>query len=34
MKPVRMLIIGCGSWRGAWFTGEFHAHPEYEVVAW
>ena len=32
MKPVRMLIIGCGSWRGAWFTGEFHAHPDYEVV--
>ena len=32
MKPVRMLIIGCGSWRGAWFTGEFHSHPDYEVV--
>jgi predicted dehydrogenase len=32
MKPVRMLIIGCGSWRGAWFTGEFHSHPAYEVV--
>jgi len=32
MKPVRMLTIGCGSWRGAWFTGEFHAHPDYEVA--
>lgn len=33
MTPIRVLVIGAGSWRGAWFTGEFHAHPAFEVAA-
>ncbi|MHB9110688.1 MAG: Gfo/Idh/MocA family protein [Armatimonadota bacterium] len=33
MQPIRVLVIGAGSWRGAWFTGEFHHHPNFEVAA-
>jgi predicted dehydrogenase len=27
------MVIGAGSWRGAWFAGEFHHHPDFEVAA-
>jgi len=33
MNPIRVLVIGAGSWRGAWFTGEFTHHPDFEVAA-
>ena len=33
MSPIRIMVIGAGSWRGAWFTGEFNNHPEFEVAA-
>jgi len=31
--PIRIIVVGCGGGRGAWFTRQLARHPAYQVVA-
>lgn len=33
MDVIRMIVVGCGGGRGAWFTQQVAQHPAYRLVA-
>ncbi len=33
MDAIRMIVVGCGGGRGAWFTQQVAQHPAYRLVA-
>ncbi|NOZ27417.1 MAG: Gfo/Idh/MocA family oxidoreductase [Chloroflexi bacterium] len=33
MDPIRIIVVGCGGNRGAWFVGQLARHSDYRVTA-